>query len=170
MFFSQGGEDAILQNIFRKQMDSGYKGFYIDVGAFHPYRDSNTYLFYRNGWQGINIDATPNSMAAFNKIRPRDVNLECGVGEVDGIMEYYIVSDNSTMNSFSKEGLIHNGMLTEVTKTIPVKVFTLKNILEKHNSRFTEIDFITIDVEGLDYEVLNSNDWLKYKPKIIATE
>ncbi|MEO6302542.1 MAG: FkbM family methyltransferase, partial [Bacteroidia bacterium] len=107
---------------------------------------------------------------AFNKIRPRDINIECGVGETDGIMDYHVISNNSTMNSFSKQNLIENGMLKYVTKTIPVKIKPLKSILQQHGSQFSEIDILTIDVEGYDYEVLNSNDWLKYKPKIIAIE
>ncbi|MBA2613909.1 MAG: FkbM family methyltransferase [Bacteroidetes bacterium] len=169
-FFSQGGEDAILQNIFRKQLDQKQKGFFVDVGAFHPYKDSNTYLFYRNSWTGINIDATPGSMQAFNKLRPNDINLECGVGEVEQEVNYFIISDNSTMNSFSKENLVENGMFKEVTKTIPVKVWPLKKILQQYESKFSQIDLLNIDVEGLDFEVLNSNDWTKYKPKIIAVE
>ena len=169
-FFSQGGEDAILQSIFRKQLDSGQKGFFIDVGAFHPYKDSNTYLFYRNGWRGINIDATPGSMHAFNKLRPRDINIECGVGENEQVLDYYIIANDSTMNSFSKNNLVENGMLKEVTRIVAVKVEPLRKILQQYESQFSEIDFLTIDVEGLDYEVLNSNDWTNYKPKVIAIE
>lgn len=169
-YFSQGGEDAILQNIFRKQLDSKTKGFFVDIGAFHPYKDSNTYLFYRNGWNGINIDATPGSMAAFRKVRPRDINIECGVGEIEQVMNYYVIAYDSTMNSFSKENLVANGMFSEVTKTIPVKVLPLKKILQQHEKLFSEIDLLTIDVEGFDFEVLSSNDWIKYKPKVIAIE
>ena len=169
-FFSQGGEDAILQSIFRKQLDSGKTGFFVDVGAFHPYKDSNTYLFYRNNWRGINIDACPGSMLAFNKIRPLDINIECGIGEHEAEMEYYLIDKRSTMNSFSKNNLIENGMLKHVKQIIPVKVQTLKKVLNQHKSFFSEIDFLTVDVEGLDFEVLNSNDWINYKPKVIAVE
>ncbi|MFT7246563.1 MAG: hypothetical protein ACI82A_003940, partial [Candidatus Azotimanducaceae bacterium] len=69
--WSQEGEDQILRRIFEQQST----GFYVDVGAHHPKRFSNTFLFYKLGWQGINIDAMPGSMALFNRERSRDLNL-----------------------------------------------------------------------------------------------
>ena len=75
--YSIEGEDRIVRALLWEKHD---KGFYVDVGAHHPFRFSNTYLFYTQGWSGINIDATPGSMKAFNKYRPRDINLEVGVG------------------------------------------------------------------------------------------
>jgi hypothetical protein len=70
--WSQEGEDLILARIFGDKPD----GFYVDVGAHHPKRFSNTYYFYRRGWRGINIDAMPGSMLAFNRLRPSDINIE----------------------------------------------------------------------------------------------
>ena len=67
--YSQEGEDMILRRLFEKQKT----GFYVDVGAHHPKRFSNTFFFYKKGWSGINIDAMPNSMRLFDKIRPRDI-------------------------------------------------------------------------------------------------
>ena len=75
--YSQEGEDLILQRFFEKQA----VGFYVDVGAHHPRRYSNTYLFYKKGWSGINIDAMPNSMKRFDKYRPRDINIEKPISE-----------------------------------------------------------------------------------------
>jgi len=69
--YSQEGEDMILRRLFEKQLT----GFYVDVGAHHPKRFSNTYFFYKQGWHGINIDAMPGSMKLFEKIRPRDILL-----------------------------------------------------------------------------------------------
>ena len=75
--FPQEGEDLILSRMF----DARSKGFFVDVGAYHPFRFSNTFLFYCAGWRGINIDATPGSMIAFDKFRPGDTNIECFVGD-----------------------------------------------------------------------------------------
>ena len=70
--YSQEGEDMILMRLFENQK----MGFYVDVGAHHPKRFSNTYFFYKLGWKGINVDAMPGSMTAFNRIRARDINIE----------------------------------------------------------------------------------------------
>src|SRR5690554_6253894 len=70
--YSQEGEDILLEKLFEGKND----GFYVDVGAHHPRRFSNTYLLYRRGWRGINIDAMPGSMAEFRRLRGRDINLE----------------------------------------------------------------------------------------------
>lgn len=78
--YSQNGEDILLEAIFYKQQ----KGFYVDVGAHHPIKYSNTFLLYKRGWRGINIDAMPGSMKTFAKYRKGDINIECGVGSRGG--------------------------------------------------------------------------------------
>ena len=80
--FAQEGEDRVLFSLLFKLHGGKHidNGFYVDVGAHHPYYLSNTYIFYRQGWRGLNIDAMPGSMALFEKNRPRDINLESGVG------------------------------------------------------------------------------------------
>lgn len=78
--YSQEGEDLLLSRILGDKKD----GFYVDVGAHHPFRFSNTYLLYKQGWRGINIDAMPGSMKLFNRFRPRDINIECGVASGGG--------------------------------------------------------------------------------------
>ena len=96
--YSLEGEDMILARIFEGKRD----GFYVDVGAHHPKRFSNTYYFYKLGWNGINIDAMPNSMKAFKKERPRDINLELAINETNEKLTYYAFND-SALNGFSKD-------------------------------------------------------------------
>lgn len=169
-YFAQGGEDAILYSIFRKKLNRKEKGFFVDVGAYHPYKHSNTYFFYINGWTGINIDASPGSMKLFNKVRNKDTNLEIGVGEKKGTLTFYVVGEKSTMNSFSKENLVANGMYQYVKKEVPVKVDTLENILDDHAVSINHFDLLCIDAEGLDFEILKSNNWDKYRPDCIVVE
>ncbi|TLD96815.1 hypothetical protein LS71_004220 [Helicobacter jaachi] len=85
------GEDRIVRALLWQKRDSG---FYVDVGAHHPFRFSNTYLFYTQGWRGINIDATPGSMEAFRKYRARDINLEMGIGEITESSAKNLAQDN----------------------------------------------------------------------------
>lgn len=87
--FSQEGEDMIL----RKLLDRKTTGFYIDVGAHHPQRFSNTYFFYLKGWSGINIDPIPGRMKLFNQLRNRDINLEIGISESKKSLTYYIFNE-----------------------------------------------------------------------------
>ena len=169
-YFSQAGEDGILQAIFRKKLEKKEKGFFVDVGAYHPYKGSNTYLLYINGWRGINIDACPGSMRAFNKERPGDINIEIGIGEKEETLTYYCIDFNSTMNSFSKENLINLGIYEKVKQKLPVKVIPLKKLLDKYSDKFETIDLLNIDAEGFDLEIIKSNDWTKYKPKVIVIE
>ena len=145
-------------------------GFYVDVGAYHPVLSSNTYFFYLNGWRGINIEARPGSRALFDKVRPRDVNLELGVSRESGEMNYYFVAEDSTMNSFSRDFLEHIGMLDQVKREIPVAVLPLAEVLERHLPPGQYIDFMSVDVEGHDLSVLQSNDWSRFRPKIVVVE
>lgn len=165
--WSQEGEDLVLQRIFEQKKI----GFYVDVGAHHPKRFSNTYLFYRRGWSGINIDAMPGSMSLFKKMRPRDVNLEMGVAEANDSLDYYVFNE-SALNGFSKELSQERSKGNNpyyVKDVIKVKVFPLAQILDDYHQG-QEIDFLSVDVEGLDLQVLRSNNWEKYRPKYVLAE
>lgn len=166
--WSQEGEDQILRRIFEGQQS----GFYVDVGAHHPMRFSNTYLFYRLGWSGINIDAMPGSMRAFCKKRPRDINIEIGVGLEAGEMEYYIFNEPA-LNGFSKKlsmEIVDNFCNYKIIDVKTIKVESLEKILESNLKLDQIIDFLTIDVEGFDFEVLKSNNWNKYRPRYVLVE
>ena len=93
--YGQDGEDLILNRLLDGQM----QGFYVDVGAHHPIRFSNTYLFYERGWTGINIDAMPGSMKKFRKLRPRDINVECGVASSSGKLTFHRFNEPA-LNTF----------------------------------------------------------------------
>lgn len=166
--FSQEGEDRILNRLFERQE----KGFYIDIGAHHPQLFSNTYLFYLRGWRGINIDAMPGSMAPFNLTRPDEINLELAVSEKEEDLTYYMFN-NPAYNGFSKELSKKRDGVRGVVKLVDQKIlktYRLSDILDKYLPNSTPIDFMTIDVEGLDYQVLLSNNWDQYRPKIVLIE
>lgn len=166
--WSQEGEDQILRRIFERQSI----GFYVDVGAHHPKRFSNTYLFYHRGWSGINIDAMPGSMQVFREVRPRDINLELGVGLEAGEKEYYIFNEPA-LNGFSKGLSMERENAHGIYKIIDVKtikVEPLERILDSNIQYGQNIDFLSVDVEGLDFEVLKSNNWDKYRPQYVLVE
>jgi len=165
--YSQEGEDIILRRLFGKQ-DTG---FYVDVGAHHPKRFSNTYFFYKMGWRGINIDAMPGSMKSFKKIRPRDINLEKAIADKKQVLTYYIFNEPA-LNGFSKElSEERDGKGNYFIKfTKDIETTTLNEILDNYLPKNQEIDFLSIDVEGLDFVVLKSINLEKYKPKIILIE
>jgi hypothetical protein len=147
--YSQEGEDLILLRIFEKKRT----GFYVDVGAHHPFRFSNTYLFYRMGWRGINIDATPGSMKFFNKFRKRDINIEVAIGEKEDILTFYIFNEPA-LNTFNENlARQRNGKMGYyIIKELPLKVLPLSKILEEYLPEGQEIDFLNVDVEGKDFE------------------
>ena len=165
--FAQEGEDIILGRIFGSQSS----GFYVDVGAHHPQRFSNTYLFYCRGWRGINIDAMPGSMASFNKIRCRDINVEIAVMRRRGALTYYQFNEPA-LNGFSKDlSDSRNGLNDyKILRTINIEGMPLSEILYEHIPLNTEIEFLSVDVEGLDLEVLESNDWSRFRPKVVLVE
>lgn len=168
--YSQEGEDMILKNLVGQ--NKGYKGFYVDVGAHHPVRFSNTRYFYKRGWSGINIEPTPNAIKAFHNFRKRDINLNIGVGKDKGKLKFFCFNEPA-LNSFSEE--VSRRVDKESTKykiiqELDIDILPLSEIFEKHLPQNTTIDFLNIDVEGLDYDVLLSNNWDKYKPKVILIE
>lgn len=164
--YSQEGEDMILQRIFGQRRE----GFYIDVGAHHPFRYSNTYVFYKKGWRGINIDGAPGSIAEFQRYRSGDINIEAIVSNASEPLDFYVFDDQA-YNTSSKTQVEH--ALQQGAKLIAqhrLESLSLKKILDKHLPNSTQIDFMSVDVEGFDLEVLQSNDWKRYRPKFLLVE
>jgi FkbM family methyltransferase len=165
--YSQNGEDLVLNRIF-----DGFRaeGFYVDIGAHHPTRFSNTYLFYLKGWRGINIDAQPGSMVSFIETRPRDINLETGVGTSIDKMLFYQFNEPA-LNTFN---LVEADSKVSITykrdKGTLVDVRSLNNILKEHVSINQKIDFMSIDVEGNELDVIKSNDWNLFRPNYLLIE
>ena len=166
--YSQEGEDMILHKYFENKPS----GFYVDIGAHHPKRLSNTYFFYKRGWRGINVDAMPGSMNTFNSLRKRDINLEIAVANVDKELTYYIF-DEPAINGFSEEISEDRNLNSpyKIIDKIKIRSEKLSSILEKYLPADVKvIDFMSVDVEGLDLDVLKSNDWQKFRPKILLVE
>lgn len=164
-YYGQHGEDLIIASIFAKIGVSNPS--YIDIGANHPLVGSNTALLYLNGCRGLNIDANPMMMGFFETLRPEDINLNVGVADRKGKMSFYMVSDESGLNSFSKDDIEKSGF--DVKKTIVLPVITLDSIVDKYLDGVYP-DLIDCDIEGLDYSVLESVSFERSFPKVICVE
>lgn len=164
--FSLEGEDMVL----RALLQARDRGFYVDVGAHHPRRFSNTFYFYRNGWRGLNLDPLPGTADLFRKARPHDRSLEIGVGLARDDIVYYMFED-AAYNTFDeriKESRVSAGLRLKGTKRI--QVFPLAEVLSQHLAVGQKIDFLSVDVEGFDLQVLQSNNWEKYRPDFVVVE
>jgi FkbM family methyltransferase len=165
--FAQYGEDLIAESY----LGDVERGFFVDIGAHHPVRFSNTYRFYRRGWSGINVDPIPAAIRNFNARRPRDINVEAGIGAVDGVMRFFMF-DEPAVNTFSKDAaqrIAAEGRY-KLVDSRDVQVLRLEGLLDQYLAAGQEIHLMSIDVEGLEAEVLGSNNWAKYRPRLILLE
>lgn len=163
--FAQSGEDIIADIALEKKR----KGIYVEVGAFHPKLFSNTYLFYKRGWRGVCIEPRPEARELFEKARSQDIFVGMGVGEKKDVLQYWQFAD-AAANTFSEEQAEKN--IKEAGRKllgkINVMVMPLRDILAV--SKVETVDLLSVDVEGMDLEVLKSNDWEKYRPKVVICE
>lgn len=165
--YSQCGEDLLIQYIFTLR---GVKNpSYIDIGANDPFFLSNTALFYKKGSRGINIEANPQLMKQFITNRPKDINLNIGISNKEEELDFYIMEDN-TLSTFSKEEcdfMVSKGKTLKAVQKI--KLITIADVLEKYfGNQFP--DFMSIDVEGMDFQILQSIDFENSRPKVICVE
>lgn len=167
--FAQEGEDLILSRML--EFESGIVPFYVDVGANHPKRYSNTYAFYRRGWNGIAIEPDPVLARNFARRRPRDTVVETGIGDNEGNLTLHRFSDPA-MNTFDSDLAAERSacgrwQLLE-RSTVPVR--TLAAVLAEYLPPGQRIGFMSVDVEGFDLAVLRSNDWRRFRPCIVLAE
>lgn len=163
--YSQEGEDVVLRRFV------GEHGFYVDIGAHHPKRFSNSYFFYKLGWRGINIDADPDLIQQFESVRPRDINIATGVGAASDELTFYVFNEKA-VNTFIKEVAEDRKKVKgwHVVEERKIPVVPLFELLDANLPKGQKIDFMSIDVEGKDLEVLESNDWSKYRPRFLLVE
>ncbi|SDH92173.1 methyltransferase, FkbM family [Pseudobutyrivibrio sp. 49] len=162
-YWGQHADDLIVEAIFSRI--NILKPSYIDLGCNHPSKCSNTIALYINGCRGINIDASPQVIDIVNIFKTEDININRGVAAKTGVLKFYMANDCCGRNSFVKEEMRD----MEVKKTIDVPVVTLKSIIDEYCPDGFP-DFLDCDIEGLDYEVLESYDFLKDGPKVICVE
>ena len=150
-------EDLFILKKFKNK-----KGFYVDVGCHHPTRLNNCHLLYKNGWNGINIDISELSIKLFNLVRKKDININVAVSLKKKKVKFYYDKLISFYISLNKR--------KELDRYREIDSDTLTNIIDKTRYKDRKIDFLSIDTEGKDFEVLKSLNFKKYDPKYICIE
>ena len=158
--YSFGGCDLLIDYIFKSKK----KGVYLDVGCQHPVSNNNTYLLYKRGWSGINIDLDPKNIRLFNLERPNEINICKCVSSNNSKKDLFFFHPGSPINSLEKK-TIKNKSNFSLKK---IKTFTLNSILEDQKIR--DIDYFNLDVEGHEIDILKNFDIKYYKPKVISVE
>ena len=161
--YSFNGVDLLVDYIFKSKKN----GFYLDIGAQHPVSNNNTYLLYKKGWNGINIDLDEKNINLFKLARPKDVNLNFAISDSEKEVDLFYYHDSSPINSLSKN--VSDFQKAKVSKIKKIKTKILNNVLEDLSFK-NHIDYMNIDVEGHEIQVLKGFDISKYKPSVISIE
>ena len=165
---SQFGEDIFIINLFEED----FKGKFLDVGCYHPTRHNNTYLMYKKGWCGINIDLNPLTIELFNFMRPKDININIGISDSESRKKLYFIDELNTQNTLDENQLNflknhHNIKDNEIIEK-NIKTKKLTTILDE--LKFYYIDFMNLDIEGHELDVLKSINFQKITIKYLCIE
>ncbi|MHC2089588.1 FkbM family methyltransferase [Methylobacterium sp. CM6244] len=166
--YAQNCEDVMLWRALGSAIPEGEAGFYVDLGAGDPTRDSVTLAFYDRGWRGINVEANPRLHACLQTSRPRDINLNLIVGENTGTGTLYIAEEDDRISSTVGTIIAELTDSGRALSAVSVRSEPLSSILTKHAE--LEIHFLKIDVEGAEYLVLKHTDFTKWRPWIVVVE
>lgn len=160
--YSQFAEDISISRLFPKR----YKGFFVDVGCFHPKKYNNTYMLYRRGWRGINIDIHSIKIRAFDIARPHDINIASAVSNIEEEVVCYSGGFYSLTTSLNKTFAEKHGNYTKKK----ISCATLTKLIDNSSYKNRQIDFLSVDAESHDLEVLLSLDFSRYNPNLIGVE
>lgn len=164
--FSEFGEDLALAQLFRGRD----RGFYVDLGANHPFAQSNTYMLYRRGWTGLAVDASPLYVRLFRRFRPKDVAVHAIVSATAQSATFYDfgLSDMSTLDP---ERAARTQQRTGAPyRTVACTTVRLDELLWQYVPAGQEIDLMSVDLEGADLDALQSNDWERFRPGVLLVE
>jgi len=160
--YAQNFEDVRLARAL-----PGPQGFYLDVGANEPVFHSVTKLFYQRGWRGVNVEPLPAIWERLRVDRPRDVNLNAGVADRNGTLTFYERPDCPALSSFDPQ-LAGLGGYHVIERAVPV--FTLAEVCDRHVGAGRTVDFLKVDAEGFEREILEGGDWGRWRPRVVIVE
>ena len=161
--YSFNAVDLIIDYIFKNKNN----GFYLDVGSQHPISNNNTYLLFKRGWSGINIDLDKKNIDLFNTARPNDINLNLAISSNVAEKKLYFYHDKSPINTLDK--VVSDFQTSSVKEIKRIKTTTLDIALQ--NLKFNnKIDYMNLDVEGHEMDIFKAFDLSVYKPSIISVE
>ncbi len=165
---SQFNEDKKIKSLF----ENNFKGKYLDIGCYHPTKVNNTLSLYRNGWHGMNIDLNHFTIELFKYARPKDINVCAALSSRKEKKKLYFLGDldpKNTLDFYHIKWLKkYFNVLSKDIKTKIIKTTKLQDLLNKYN--FKKIDFLNIDIEGHEAEVLKNFNFDKYRVKVICIE
>ena len=144
--FNYNGNSKFGESILKKIK----KGKYVDIGCYHPIKESHTAILYNKGWTGVNLDISKETIEMFNIFRPKDLNLNVGLSTKNGYQKAYFERNISTVSSLDKNYLSKIGRKNKIIKLIPV--ITLNELRRKY--RLNKIDFLKIDCENIDESLI----------------
>ena len=161
--YSLNAVDLIIDYIFKNKNN----GFYLDVGCQHPISNNNTYLLFKRGWSGINIDLDKKNIDLFNTARPNDKNLNLAISSDVAEKNLYFYHDKSPINTLDK--VVSDFQAATVKEIKTIKTTTLDITLQslKLNNK---IDYMNLDIEGHEMEIFKAFDLSLYKPSVISVE
>jgi len=154
--FGEFAEDVFIGRLLK----SINNGKYVDVGCYHPFKGSLTAKLYQKNWRGINIDVSKTSIDLFNIARKRDINLNCAISDFNEKTFYFQNGMINQQNSLQKS--------SDDQIKVDINCYTLNTVLE--NNDFHDFDYLNVDVEGTELNVIKGINFKKYKPKLITIE
>ena len=162
--YSISNVDLIIERLFNNLNN----GIYIDVGCNHPIKYNNTYILYKKGWRGINIDCDKDSIKLFNQHRKNDHNVNAIISNNEEIKELYYYHDRSAINTLSKD--LVDSRSTKPKKIIKENSTTLNKVIENSPFEKEKINLLSIDIENHEYEALKEFNFSKYRVDVIIAE
>ncbi len=163
--YAQRFEDCYLMRCFPSRSE----GFYLDIGSGHPVYDNASFAFYLKGWRGVTVEPNPWLARLSRAVRPRDCHLETLVGSSVGEATFYLVEElhgfSTMIESHAASARTRFG---KASRALNVPITTLAELCERHVD--CAIDFLKVDVEGAEEDVLLSGNWCKYRPKVVVAE
>jgi FkbM family methyltransferase len=163
--YSQRFEDLYLGCCFPGQRD----GFYIDIGAGHPVYDNVSFAFYLRGWRGIAVEPNPWLSQLANGARPRDRNFQTLVGAAEGDAAFHLVNEYHGLSTMIADHARQaQSEFGKASQTLKMPVTTLKALCEQHAPK--SFEFLKIDVEGAEEDVIAGGDWKRFRPKVVVIE
>ena len=162
--YSMDGEDVVISNYFNNKE----KGFYIDIGCYHPIHRNNTFLLFKKGWQGINVDIHDFSIELFNHARPKDLNYNFAVSNKNEKIKMFFQKELSQLSTIDQNQA--KKAFQGTIKEKEIQAYTLNEILNFSKLNNKKIDLLDIDVEAVDLKVLQGLSFEKFKPELICIE